>query len=66
MIKLIIDNSFVEIRGANKECEFEIWDNLSFEIENFNSPYIQKKHLFNRKTKLAYTGLLPYILEILD
>ena len=66
MIKLIIDNSFVEIRGANKECEFEIWDKLSFEIENFNSPYIQKKHLFNRKTKLAYTGLLPYILEILD
>ena len=50
MIKLIIDNSFVEIRGANKECEFEIWDKLSFEIENFNSPYIQKKHLFNRKT----------------
>ena len=48
MIKLIIDNSFVEIRGANKECEFEIWDKLSFEIENFNSPYIQKKHLFNR------------------
>ena len=40
MIKLIIDNSFVEIRGANKECEFEIWDKLSFEIENFNSPYI--------------------------
>ena len=36
MIKLIIDNSFVEIRGANKECEFEIWDKLSFEIENFN------------------------------
>lgn len=66
MIKLTVNNSFVEIKGADRECEFEIWDKLSFEIEAFNSPYIQKKHLYNRKTKMAYTGLLPYIIDILD
>ena len=69
MIDLIVDNVFTEIKNADKEVEYAIWDKLSFEVQEFNvgafhHPKI--RHLFNRKTKLTYTGLLPYIKEILD
>ena len=69
MISLIIDNIFIEIRGASKDTEMLIWDKLSFQVYEFNpSPNAHPtiRHLFNRKTKLTYTGLLSYIQEILD
>jgi hypothetical protein len=66
VIKLIIDNVFIEILNASKECEFEIWDKLSFEVEEFGSPYPKRRHLFNRKTKKTYAGLLNHVIEIMD
>lgn len=69
MIQLIIDNVFTEIKNASKETEMKIWDKLSFEIKEFNvGPYHAPKyrHCFNRKTKLTYTGLLQYVIDILN
>lgn len=69
MIQLIIDNIFVEIRNASRDIEHILWDKLSFQLKEFNaSPFAHPtvRHLFNRKTKLSYTGLLPYIEEILN
>lgn len=66
MIKLIVDNVFIEIFGASKECEFEIWNKLSFTIEEFGNPYPKTRHLYNRKTKKTYTGLLLHVIDILD
>lgn len=66
MIEIIMDNVFIEIKGASKECEFELWNNLSFTIEEFGNPYPKIRHLFNRKTKKTYAGLLNYIIEIMD
>ena len=66
MIDIIIDNVFVEIKGASKDCEYEIWNKLSFTIEEFGNPYVKTRHLYNRKTKKSYSGLLNYIIDILD
>jgi hypothetical protein len=68
MIKLTIDNVYVTIENASREIEFEIWNELSFEIQEFNTGNYEepkRRHLFNRKTKKTYTGLLDYITKIL-
>ncbi len=66
MIQLIIDNVFIEIKNASKECEYEIWNKLAFTVEEFGSPYPNVRHLFNRKTKKTYAGLLSYVIDIFD
>lgn len=66
MIQLVVDNVFIEIKGASKECEFEIWNELSFTIEEFGNPYPKRRHLYNRKTKKTYAGLLNYVIDILE
>lgn len=66
MIKLKIDNVYTEIRGASQSCETVIWDKLAFDIAEFNAPFLKRRHLFNRKTKKTYTGLLDQVIEILD
>lgn len=67
IVNLIMDNVFLEIRYASNDIEFKIWDTLSFTIRDFNpnTPPVTR-HLFNRKTKKTYTGLLPYVEEILN
>lgn len=67
IVNLIMDNVFLEIRYASNDIEFKIWDTLSFTIQDFNpnTPPVTR-HLFNRKTKKTYTGLLPYVEEILN
>lgn len=67
MIELVVDNVYTEIKYASNDIEFKIWNKLAFEIQEYNSLQIpQIRHLFNRKTKKTYTGLLEYVLEILD
>lgn len=66
MIKLILDNVFIEIKGASKECEFEIWNKLSFTVDEYGNPYPKTRHLYNRKTKKTYAGLLHHVIDILD
>ena len=66
LIELHVDNVYVEVKYANNNIEFQIWDKLSFEIQEYNSLTVpQVRHLFNRITKKSYTGLLDYIIEIL-
>lgn len=65
-MELIIDNVYITIKNISKECELVIWDKLSFEVDEFGSQYVKIRHLYNRKTKKTYTGLLPYVIEILE
>lgn len=66
MIKLYVDNVYTKIIGMSRQCELKVWNDLSFEIAEFNSPYIKRRHLYNKKTKKTYTGLLDKIIEIFD
>lgn len=66
MIKLIIDNVYITILNASRECEYEVWDKLSFEVQEYGATYTKRRHLYNRKTKKTYTGLLNYVIEIFD
>lgn len=65
MIKLIVDNIYTKIENIPQECEMKIWNELSFEIERFGMVNTQVKHLYNRKTKKTYTGLLEYVIDII-
>jgi superfamily II DNA or RNA helicase len=64
-VQIIIDNVYAKIIGADKDAEFAIWNELSFQVEDFQSEQVRKRHLFNRKTKKTYTGLVPYVERIL-
>ncbi len=65
-IKIIFDNVYTKIKGASSDIENIIWNELSFRVEEFNSDNVRIRHLFNRKTKKTYTGLLDYVIEILN
>lgn len=66
MIDITIDNIYTKIDNLNKEIENLIWATLSYEIQTYGMQYPVIKHLYNRKTHKTYTGLLPYILDILN
>lgn len=66
MTKVIIDNVFVTLQAVDRDTEFVIWDKLSFVVEEFGSPHVKIRHLYNRKTKKTYMGLLNYVIDILD
>lgn len=70
-IRIVLDNVYAQIEGASKDVEFAIWNELSFEVQEFNAGKNQpdeprRRHLFNRKTKKTYTGLVDYVTKILD
>jgi superfamily II DNA or RNA helicase len=66
MAEIIIDNVYSKLIGFSKDIELKIWEKLSFEVKEFGCEYIQIRHLYNRKTKKTYTGLLNYVYEILE
>lgn len=63
-IHIIIDNVYAKIMNASKDVELAIWNELSFLVEEFGQEHPRRRHLFNRKTKKTYTGLLPYVERI--
>ena len=65
MIKLIMDNVYIKIENIAKDVEMTIWNRLSFEVEEFAQEYVNIRHLYNRKTKKTYAGLLSNLEEIL-
>lgn len=65
-IKLVVDNVYTSVIGASKDIENAIWTELSFQQEEFGSENIRIRHLFNRKTKKTYTGLIDYVIQILE
>lgn len=66
MVKIVVDNVYTKLVNIPKDIELKIWDTLSFEIKEFGNPFVQIRHLYNRKTKQTYTGLLNYIYDILN
>lgn len=66
MINIIIDNVYAKLENIPQDIELKIWEKLSYEIKEFQCEYIQIRHLYNRKTKKTYTGLLNYVFEILS
>jgi superfamily II DNA or RNA helicase len=65
-IKLIVDNVYTAVEGASKDTEFAIWNELSFQIQEYQEEHTRRRHLYNRKTKKTYTGLIDYVIRILD
>ncbi|MFW6007767.1 MAG: DEAD/DEAH box helicase [archaeon] len=65
-IKIIMDNVYARVEGASKKIENVIWNELSFQIEEFQAQNVRRRHLFNRKTKKTYTGLVDYVKRILN
>ncbi|AEO93480.1 DNA helicase [Bacillus phage G] len=64
-VHIILDNVYAKIIGATKDIEHAIWNELSFLVEEFGQEHPRRRHLFNRKTKKTYTGLVPYVERIL-
>lgn len=65
MVRIIVDNVYAAIRGADQNTELQIWTELSFQEEEFGNDNVTTRHLFNRKTKKTYSGLVPYVERIL-
>lgn len=65
MVTLNIDNVSLKIINLGREDELDLWSLLSFRVEVFGSLDVYYRHLYNRKTKKTYTGLLPYVIEFL-
>lgn len=66
MITITMDNVYARIDGASKEIELMIWSELSFEVQEFQAEFSKKRHLYNRKSKKTYTGLVDYVFKILE
>ncbi|MDF2533896.1 MAG: hypothetical protein K0R18_53 [Bacillales bacterium] len=64
-VHIVLDNVYAKIIGADKDTEFTIWNELSFQVEEFGQDHVTRRHLFNRKTKKTYAGLIPYVERIL-
>lgn len=65
-VKILVDNVFAQVNGATEEIEQTIYEKLSFSVEEFGTDNVMVRHLFNRKTKKTYAGLISYVTEILD
>lgn len=61
MVQLDLDNVYLKITGLEKDIEIKLWNELSFGIQIFGVPEIRYRHLYNRKTKKTYAGLLDYV-----
>lgn len=65
-VKIYIDNIFTSLDNINEDLEKIIFELLSFEIDEAgDGTQIKRKHLYNRKNHMTYTGLLPHIIDIL-
>lgn len=66
MINIYLDNVYVKVENASQEIENIIYNELSFIVEEFGTDNVRTRHLFNRKTKKSYVGLINYIIDILN
>lgn len=63
-VKIVMDNVYAQLIGVDAETENEIWNELSFQVEEFGTDNVTTRHLYSKKTKKTYTGLIPYIEKI--
>lgn len=66
MVRIVLDNVYAKVIGVDHDTEMKIWNALSFEVEDFQGIQTRRRHLYNRKTKKTYTGLISYVEEILN
>ncbi len=66
MVTIILDNVYATLNGTSKELDLSIWSELSFEVQAFQQEHVQRRHLYNRKSKKTYSGLLDYVIKILE
>ena len=66
MIKISVDNVYATLDGTTKEIDLLIWSELSFEVQAFQQEHTQRRHLYNRKSKKTYSGLVDYVIKILE
>ena len=65
-VKLIVDNVYTSVENIDKDTEFAIWNELSFQVQEYQEEHARKKHLYNRKTKKTYTGLIDHVIKVLN
>ena len=65
MIKLELNNVYVKVIGLTKEQELGLWAELAFKVEIFGQQEIRYRHLYNRKTKKTYAGLMTDVIRFL-
>lgn len=66
MIQLDLDNVYLKLTGLEKDDEIKLWNILCFQIQVFGLQEVRYRHLYNRKTKKTYAGLLDYVVEFLN
>ena len=64
-VRVEFDNTLTKVTGLERKDEVALWQKLSYRIETFGVKEVRYRHLFNRVTKLTYTGLLPYVVNYL-
>lgn len=65
MIKLELGNVFLKVSNAPKLVEDDLWNIFSFKVEVYGSDNTIIRHLYNRKTKTTYAGLVDPVLKYL-
>lgn len=65
MVQLDLDNVYLKITNLDKDPEMKLWNELSFQVQVYGQQEIHYRHLYNRKTKKTYAGLMDYVVDFL-
>ena len=57
-VEIELDNMYATVRNMRQEDENELWHRLAFKEEVFGVPEPRWRHLYNRRTKKTYAGLM--------
>lgn len=63
MVQLDLDNVYLKITNLDKDPEMKLWNELSFQVQVYGQQEIHYRHLYNRKTKKTYAGLMDYVVD---
>ena len=63
MVQLDLDNVYLKITNLDKDPEMKLWNELSFQVQVYGQQEVHYRHLYNRKTKKTYAGLMDYVID---
>lgn len=63
MVQLDLDNVYLKITNLDKDPEMKLWNELSFQVQVYGQQEVHYRHLYNRKTKKTYAGLMDYVVD---
>ncbi len=66
MVTIKVKNIYTKLENIDKELEIIIREKLSYQIQEFKQEYIHMKYLYDRRNHTTYTGLLSYVIDILN